>query len=115
MSAEQKFREQEQILQQQLEETELQLAQLQGQQSEAGMLVLNEDQQRAVDDFMQKKIEIRKELRDVRHQLDKDIEQLGNWLKFLNIAVAPLVLTFVLMLFARMFRIRAKGDQGFAE
>ena len=98
ISAEQKFREQEQILQQQLDETEAQLAQLQGQQSDGGMLVLNEEQQQAVDDFMQKKIEIRKELRDVRHQLDKDIEELGNWLKFINIAIAPIVLTLILMM-----------------
>lgn len=109
VKAEEKFREQEQLLQLQLDETESQLAQLQNQQVEGGALVLSPEQQSAVDDFMQKKIEIRKALRDVRHQLDKDIEQLGNWLKFINIAIAPLALMLFLMLLTRLFRLRAKG------
>lgn len=109
VEAEEKFREQEQLLQRQLEETESQLAQVQNQQVDGGALVISPEQQRAVDDFMQKKIEIRKELRDVRHQLDKDIEKLGNWLKFVNIAVAPVVLMLVLMLLARLLRTRSKG------
>ncbi len=109
VKAEEKFREQEQLLQLQLDETEAQLAQLQNQQVEGGALVLSPEQQNAVDDFMQKKIEIRKALRDVRHQLDKDIEQLGNWLKFINIAIAPLALMLLLMLLSRLFRMRSKG------
>lgn len=109
VQAEEKFREQEQLLQLQLEETEAQLAQLQNQQVEGGALVLSPEQQTAVDDFMAKKIEIRKALRDVRHQLDKDIERLGNWLKFINIAVAPILLMLLLMLFSRLFRTKAKG------
>ena len=36
---------------------------------------------------------VRKELRDVRYQLNADIEALGSTLKFLNIALVPLVLT----------------------
>lgn len=112
VAAEAKFREQEQLLQQQLEDTEAQLAQLQGQQAEGGMLVMSDEQQTAVDDFLQRKIEIRKALRDVRHQLDKDIENLGNWLKFINIAVAPLALMLVLMIFSRVFRLRSKKRGG---
>lgn len=113
VKAEEKFRQQEQILQQQLAETEAQLAQLQEQQMEGGALVLSPQQQEAVDEFMQKKIEIRKALRDVRHQLDKDIEQLGNWLKFINIAVAPIILMLVLMLLSRLFR-RTSSARGAA-
>ncbi len=115
VKAEEKFRQQEQILQQQLEETEAQLAQLQGQQMESGALVLSSQQQEAVDEFMQKKIEIRKALRDVRHQLDKDIEQLGNWLKFLNIAVAPIILMLLLMLLSKLFRRTSKGYEEAAQ
>lgn len=106
--AEQKFREQEQLLQQQLDDTEQQLSELQGQQGEGGMLVLNQEQQEAVESFMEKKIEIRKALREVRHQLDKDIEQLGSQLKFINIAVMPLVLVFLLFFIARMLRMRSR-------
>jgi ABC-type uncharacterized transport system involved in gliding motility auxiliary subunit len=102
--AENKFREQEKILQQQLEETDAQLAQLQSQQGEAGALLISEEQQDAVNEFLEKRTEIRKALRDVQHQLDKDIEQLGSWLKFLNIAAAPIVLVILLMLIVRLTR-----------
>ena len=104
VEAEAKFREQEQRLQAQLEQTESQLAQLQGQQSESGALVLTAEQEQAIEQFMAQKLSIRKELREVRHQLDKDIESLGSWIKVLNIAVFPLLLTLLLALVARGFR-----------
>lgn len=106
--AEQKFREQEQILQQQLEETEQQLLQLRNQQVDGGALVITAEQQLAIDEFMQKKITIRKSLREVRHQLDKDIESLGNWLKLINIALSPLFLILLLVLLRRVFRTKSR-------
>ncbi|MGS2721889.1 GldG family protein [Paraglaciecola aestuariivivens] len=108
--AEQKFREQEQILQQQLAETEQQLLQLQNQQGEGSALVISAEQQKAIDDFMQKKISIRKSLREVRHQLDKDIESLGNWIKLINIGVAPLLLILILIGLRAMFRAKPSSD-----
>ncbi|WP_102796628.1 GldG family protein [Bowmanella denitrificans] len=107
VKAEQAFRDQEQLLQQQLDETEQALAQLQGQRSDSGALVLDAQQQEALEDFMQKKIEIRKALREVRHQLDKDIERLGSWLKLINIAVMPILLVLLLGLLARLMRKKA--------
>lgn len=101
VEAEAKFREQEQLLQTQLQQTEDQLAHLQGQQGDAGSLVLTAEQEAAIDEFIAKKLEIRKQLREVRHQLDKDIESLGAWLKVLNIAVLPLLLTLLLVFVAK--------------
>lgn len=101
VEAEAKFRAQEERLQAQLEQTEMQLAQLQSQQGDAGALVLSPEQEQAIEEFMQQKLQIRKELREVRHQLDKDIEQLGAWIKVLNIAVFPILLTLALAWFAR--------------
>jgi ABC-type uncharacterized transport system involved in gliding motility auxiliary subunit len=109
VKAEEKFRQQEQLLQQQLTDTEAQLQQLQSQQGDSTTLVITPEQQLAIDEFMQKKIEIRKALREVRHQLDKDIENLGNWLKFINIAVMPLILMFALMLIARLLRTQSRS------
>lgn len=106
--AEQKFREQEEILQKQLEETEQQLLQLQNQQVEVGALIISPEQQSAIDEFMQKKVTIRKSLRDVRHQLDKDIESLGNWLKLVNIAIAPFILILFLALLRVFFRTKPR-------
>ncbi len=109
--AEAKFREQEELLQQQLAETEAQLAQLQSQQDESGALVVTPEQQAAIDNFVDQRIEIRKALRDVRYQLDRDIDALGNWLKLLNIAVAPIVLALVLFFLARVLRTKARKSQ----
>ena len=36
---------------------------------------------------------IRQELRSVRRNLDADIERLGTWLKVINIALVPVLLT----------------------
>jgi ABC-type uncharacterized transport system involved in gliding motility auxiliary subunit len=106
--AEQKFRQQEQLLEIQLDDTEQQLVQLQNQQGESGSLVITSQQQAAIDEFMAKKITIRKSLRDVRHQLDKDIESLGNWLKLINIAAAPLILILLLVVLRLLFRTKSK-------
>ncbi len=104
VKAEQKFREQEQRLQQQLEETEAQLAELQGQ---GDTLTLDAAQQTAIDNFTQQRIDIRKSLREVQFQLDKDIDELGNWLKLINIVFAPVVLVLVLLLFTKALRRKA--------
>ncbi|BDX07561.1 GldG family protein [Planctobacterium marinum] len=106
VKAEARFREQEQALEEQLAQTEQQLAELQTSGGEDGLLVLNEEQQAAIDSFMDKKIQIRKELREVRHQLDKDIESLGAQLKLINIIVAPLILVLAVFFLRRSFRLR---------
>ncbi|WP_271408937.1 GldG family protein [Pseudomonas sp. Q1-7] len=91
--AEVKFREQEQALQQRLADTEQKLASLQQNQDPAKALELTPEQQVALQQFVQEKLRIRKELRDVRFQLNASIEDLGRTLKFVNIALVPLVLT----------------------
>ncbi|MCY1522679.1 hypothetical protein D9M68_575440 [compost metagenome] len=91
--AEVKFREQEQVLQQRLADTEQKLASLQQNQDPAKALELTPEQQATLQQFIQEKLRIRKELRDVRFQLNASIEDLGRTLKFVNIALVPLVLT----------------------
>ncbi|MFC3122153.1 Gldg family protein [Agaribacter flavus] len=107
--AEEKFREQEQLLQSQLEQTEAQLAELQGQQSDS--LTISPEQQAAIDEFVAQRVQIRKSLRDVQFQLDKDIDSLGNTLAILNIAIAPLILVTLLFLLASLLRRRAPQTQ----
>ncbi|MFZ6045043.1 Gldg family protein [Pseudomonas sp. CR3202] len=91
--AEVKFREQEQLLQQRLTDTEQKLAALQQSEDPAKALELTPEQQAALQQFVQEKLRIRKELREVRFQLNASIEDLGRTLKFINIALVPLVLT----------------------
>jgi ABC-type uncharacterized transport system involved in gliding motility auxiliary subunit len=107
VAAEAKYREQEERLQQQLAQTEQQLTLLQEQQGESGALALSPQQQQAVDEFIAQRVSIRKALRDVRYQLERDIDTLGNYLKILNIAVAPFFLVLILWIFARLFKRRA--------
>lgn len=51
------------------------------------------EQQAAVQQFLDEKLRIRKELREVRFQLNADIEALGRTLKLANILAVPLLLT----------------------
>lgn len=84
-------------LQSQLAETERQLGELESSRDEQNLLSLSPEQEATLVRFQQEKLRIRKALRNVRHQLDKDIEMLGSTLKFMNIVLMPLVLTFILL------------------
>ena len=73
--------------------------------------MLSPEQEAALTDFQDQKLRIRKELRDVRHRMDGDIEQLGSLLKLLNIVVAPLLLTLALFAVHRLrLRRRQRHD-----
>ena len=84
-------------LQSQLAETERQLGELESSRDEQNLLSLSPEQEATLVRFQQEKLRIRKALRNVRHQLDKDIEMLGSTLKFMNIVLMPLVLIFILL------------------
>jgi len=76
------------------------LAELEDQRDKDSMM-LSPEQEAALADFQREKLRIRKALRDVQHALNQDIEQLGVWLKVLNIAVLPLLLTGLMLLVGR--------------
>jgi ABC-type uncharacterized transport system involved in gliding motility auxiliary subunit len=48
-------------------------------------------QQQELMEFRQQRLRIRKDLRDVRHRLRREIESLQDWLKFTNIALVPIL------------------------
>ncbi|HSS64873.1 MAG TPA: Gldg family protein [Gammaproteobacteria bacterium] len=88
--AELRFREKEQELIQRLENTERKLIELEeSRQGDDGM-VLTPAQQQELMEFRQERLRIRKDLRDVRHRLRREIESLQDWLKFINIALVPI-------------------------
>ncbi|MGZ8215479.1 MAG: hypothetical protein ACXWTP_13390 [Methylosarcina sp.] len=93
LAADDRFQVKEQELQQELNETERKLTELQSGKSKDQKFVLSPEQQQELDNFLKRKLEIRKELREVRRQLDADIDTLGAWLKFINIALLPILLT----------------------
>ncbi|PWN56416.1 Gldg family protein [Abyssibacter profundi] len=90
--AEGRYLETERELQAALRDTERKITELQSQGGEGDAFILTPEQQDAIEQFRQEKVRIRRQLRDVQHELNKDIEQLGTTLKFINIGLVPLLL-----------------------
>ncbi len=95
--AEVQFREKEEALQKRLADTEQKLAALQQKQDPSKTQELTPEQQATVQQFLLERVKLRKELREVRYQLNADIEALGRTLKFINIALVPLLLTLAVL------------------
>ena len=95
--AEARYLQSAENLQARLAETERQLEELESARVTDGLMTLTAEQEAALGRFQEEKLRIRKDLRDVRHQLDKNIADLGSRLKLLNILLLPLLLTAVLI------------------
>jgi ABC-type uncharacterized transport system involved in gliding motility auxiliary subunit len=93
--ADARFREQEQRLQAQLDETENRLSELQSSREDSGSLLLSPEQEAEVERFRDEQLRIRQELRSVQRELDSSIETLGTTLKLINIVVIPLLLALI--------------------
>ncbi len=89
--AEARFRATEQALQQQLQDLETRLTELQASREDGGSMLLSPEQQAELERFQAERLRIRKELRQVRRELDQSIEELGTWLKIINIGLMPLL------------------------
>ncbi len=112
-AADERFRAKEQELQQELSDTERKLTALQSAKSQDQAQILSPEQKGELDNFLKRKLEIRKELRQVRRQLDAEIERLGTKLKFLDIVLMPMLVTLAALAFAwwrNQRRRRAQGD-----
>lgn len=105
-TAQERFRKKEQELQTRLLATEEKLFALQQATDPAQDLQLTDEQQSTLEQFLAEKLQLRKELREVRYQLNADIEALGTKLKFFNIGVMPILLTFMLIIFSVSRRMR---------
>ncbi len=104
--ADAQFRATEQRLEAELDETEQRLTDLQSARNDSNSLMLTPEQQQEVDRFIDQRSRIRKELRAVRRNLDRDIERLGTTLKVINIGLVPLLITIfgIVMLFLKRRR-----------
>ncbi|MGV0005271.1 MAG: Gldg family protein [Candidatus Porifericomitaceae bacterium WSBS_2022_MAG_OTU9] len=87
--AESDFRDKEQQLKDKLAETEERIKQLQQSDSEEGEAILSARQANEIEGFKQERLETRKKLRAVQHNLNKSIESLGSKMKFINIILVP--------------------------
>jgi len=99
-------------LQQELHQTESKLSEMQSKRNDKASLMLTPEQEQALKGFTAEKARVRKELRETQRGLDVDIDRLENWVKVLNIAVAPLAVAIAgaLILSRRRRRLGAKSS-----
>jgi ABC-type uncharacterized transport system involved in gliding motility auxiliary subunit len=114
--AETRFRAKEQELQKELSNTEQKLTELQARRNDQSSLILTPEQEKELANFQEERVRVRKELREVQHGLQQDIDNLGSWLKAINILLLPLLVAvcgfFVL---ASRARRRTAGTQAGAQ
>lgn len=107
VAAEKAYRATEERLQMELQETERKLTELQAAKGESELTVMSPEQQLEIQRFVDHKFEIRRELRQVQHDLQRDINSLGTRLKLLNIALVPAIV----MVAALLYGIRGRRRQ----
>ncbi len=111
LSAEARFRDTEERLQGELEETERTLTEMQSLRQDGELTVLTSEQEDEVQRFVDRKLQIRSELRQVQHDLSRDIEILGMRLKFINIVLVPVLIVIVALVFGQIRRRRREKEQ----
>jgi ABC-type uncharacterized transport system involved in gliding motility auxiliary subunit len=109
--ADDRFRDKEQELEQQLQSTEQKLTQLQSaKEGDSSALIISPAQEQEIEHFEQEKLQIRKQLRAVRAGLDAEIHRLGNTLKILNIIVMPALFALIALGVAAWRRERRRAQ-----
>ena len=108
--ADQKFLQKEHELEQELADTRRRLDELQPAKGSQPNTATAE-QRNEIDQFRQRQLAINKELRDVQHQLNAEIDRLGMRLKFINIVLVPIFVTLFGLLYGwrRSRRNRERG------
>ncbi len=98
-AAQSQFQQEAQMLQQRLTDTQQRLRDVEQGGSTNGKstnaTALTKEQQAAIERFKRELVATRTELRDVQHNLRKDIDTLGDILAFINIALVPVILTVI--------------------
>ena len=98
--AEARLRATEQRLERELQEAEQRLTELQRARGDADLSILTGEQEAEIDRFMEKRLEVRRQLRQVRRELDRDIEALGTRIKAVNIGLMPALVTVLALVLA---------------
>lgn len=87
--ADQKFLSRQKELENKLEDADRRLRELQKAKAEGSEDLVTAEQRKEEEKVREEFVQTRRDLRDVKHQLHKDIEGLGRSLKWLNIALMP--------------------------
>ncbi len=94
-NAEANFRQKEEGLVAKLKEVQEKLAKVETKGGEGGgpaTVLLSEKDKQSIEAFRGEMINVRRDLRDVKADLRRDIDRLGWWLHFFNIALVPLLI-----------------------
>lgn len=106
-NAELRYRRTEQELLKKMAETEKKLGELRFDEGGGeGAVILTDAQKSTMDSFRNELLTTRKQLREVQHALNEDIESLDTWLKVLNIWAVPALLSIVVLIMALVRRTR---------
>ncbi|MGD9021584.1 MAG: Gldg family protein [Lysobacterales bacterium] len=111
LSAEAQYRDTEERLQAELLETERKLTEMQSSRDDNELTVLTADQADEIQRFVDRRMQIRTELRAVQHDLSRDIKALGMKLKFINIVLVPLLIVIAALWFVHAGSKRREGEQ----
>jgi ABC-type uncharacterized transport system involved in gliding motility auxiliary subunit len=87
--AQQALRAEEQSLVEKLKQAERELNELLSKGDGTAGVLFSPEAQAKIEALREQQVETRRRLREVRHDLRKDIERLGAWLKGVNIALIP--------------------------
>lgn len=108
--AQAQFQQQADMLKQKLSDTENRLRTLEqggaANGAASGSTSLTPEQQAQIENFKRELAQTRTALRDVQHNLRKDIDALGAFLAFVNIALMPLIVAFAAIVLAVLRRRR---------
>jgi len=96
--AEERFLEQQGLLEEELQATESKLIALEKMREEGDGALFTPEQEDELANFQEEKLKIRKQLREVQHQLNQNIEALSMRLKLINIFLVPLIILIVVLL-----------------
>ncbi|HEY4093368.1 MAG TPA: Gldg family protein [Luteibacter sp.] len=94
-AADRKFLVKKRELENELYDTQRRLSELQPVKGAAATNSLTAQQRKEVEQYLQRKLAIGKELRDVQHQLNAEIDALGLRLKFINIVLVPVLVAML--------------------
>ncbi|HXO99555.1 MAG TPA: Gldg family protein [Luteibacter sp.] len=98
-AADRKFLVKKRELENELYDTQRRLAELQPAKNGATPTTATVEQRHEVEQYLQRKLAIGKELRDVQHQLNAEIDALGLRLKFINIVLVPGIVALIGLLY----------------
>ena len=107
--AETRYIAREKELQDEIQRTELQIGELQRERtSEGTQIVLTPDQAKRIKDLQDRMGAARKELRQVQHDLQRDVEGLGTRLLVVDSIVWPLAVAFAALAW---YVVRGRGSR----